>query len=172
VRWHRAGFRHYWRWKSRCLGGRPQIGAELRALIRRMSIENPLWGAPRIHGVTISTHIFDRRHVMGQFRGIRPLAPVRLATKPRSGGSADTQLTNRRHAATASRFQIPRAFTVALRSGSRAASCGHSHSSAHPAAVTAWSDERRARPPRIEKQKQTSHARPIRKTARRPPYDR
>jgi transposase InsO family protein len=50
VRWHRAGFRHYWRWKSRCLGGRPQIGAELRALIRRMSIENPLWGAPRIHG--------------------------------------------------------------------------------------------------------------------------
>jgi hypothetical protein len=81
VRWHRAGFRHYWRWKSRCLGGRPQIGAELRALIRRMSIENPLWGAPRIHGVTISTHIFDRRHVMGQFRGIRPLAPVRLATK-------------------------------------------------------------------------------------------
>src|SRR6266581_959564 len=50
VRWHRAGFRHYWRWKSRRLGGRPQIGAELRALIRRMSIENPLWGAPRIHG--------------------------------------------------------------------------------------------------------------------------
>jgi hypothetical protein len=32
------------------LGGRPQIGAELRALILRMSIENPLWGAPRIHG--------------------------------------------------------------------------------------------------------------------------
>jgi len=50
VRWHRAGFRHYWRWKSRCSGGRPQISTELRALIRRMSIENPLWGAPRIHG--------------------------------------------------------------------------------------------------------------------------
>jgi Family of unknown function (DUF5939) len=43
----KAGFRHYWRWKSRRLGGRP---LELRALIRRMSIENPLWGAPRIHG--------------------------------------------------------------------------------------------------------------------------
>ena len=50
VRWHRAGFRSYWRWKSRSLGGRPQIEADLRALIRRMSIENPLWGAPRIHG--------------------------------------------------------------------------------------------------------------------------
>jgi len=50
VRWHRAGFRSYWRWKSRSLGGRPQIDADLRALIRRMSIENPLWGAPRIHG--------------------------------------------------------------------------------------------------------------------------
>jgi len=50
VRWHRAGFRRYWCWKSRPFGGRPQISAELRALIRRMRIENPLWGAPRIHG--------------------------------------------------------------------------------------------------------------------------
>jgi transposase InsO family protein len=50
VRWHRAGFRCYWRWKSRPRGGRPQIDTDLRALIRRMSIENPLWGAPRIHG--------------------------------------------------------------------------------------------------------------------------
>jgi hypothetical protein len=40
VRWHRAGFRRYWRWKSRSLGGRPQIDADLRAL----------WGAPHIHG--------------------------------------------------------------------------------------------------------------------------
>src|SRR5258708_3466511 len=50
VRWHRAGFRSYWRWKSRSLGGRPQIETDLRALIRQMSIENSLWGAPRIHG--------------------------------------------------------------------------------------------------------------------------
>jgi transposase InsO family protein len=50
VRWHRAGFRRYWRCKSRTLGGRPQISADLRALIRRMSVENVLWGAPRIHG--------------------------------------------------------------------------------------------------------------------------
>src|SRR6202165_1753358 len=50
VRWHRAGFRCYWRRKSRSRGGRPQIETELRALIRQMSVENPLWGAPRIHG--------------------------------------------------------------------------------------------------------------------------
>src|SRR5215510_14493456 len=50
LRWHRAGFRYYWRWKSRPLGGRPPIDTELRILIRRMSVENPLWGAPRIHG--------------------------------------------------------------------------------------------------------------------------
>src|SRR5262249_48880707 len=40
VRWHRAGFRRYWRWRSCSFGGRPQIDTELRALIRRMSIEN------------------------------------------------------------------------------------------------------------------------------------
>jgi len=50
LRWHRAGFRFYWRWKSRARGGRPRIEADLRALIRRMSIDNPHWGAPRIHG--------------------------------------------------------------------------------------------------------------------------
>src|SRR6516165_9371949 len=50
VRRHRAGFRRYWRWKSRSLGGRPQINADLRALIQRMSVDNVLWGAPRIHG--------------------------------------------------------------------------------------------------------------------------
>ena len=50
VRWHRVGFRCYWRWKARSLGGRPQIETNLRVLIQRMSIENPLWGAPRIHG--------------------------------------------------------------------------------------------------------------------------
>ena len=50
LRWHRAGFRRYWRWKSRNSGGRPPINAELRALIRPMSLENVLWGAPRIRG--------------------------------------------------------------------------------------------------------------------------
>jgi hypothetical protein len=50
VRWHRAGFRSYWRWKSRLRGGRPKVLAEVRSLIREMSLANRLWGAPRIHG--------------------------------------------------------------------------------------------------------------------------
>ena len=50
VCWHRAGFRSYWRWKSRPRSGRPTVPAEIRRLIREMSIANPLWGAPRIHG--------------------------------------------------------------------------------------------------------------------------
>ena len=50
VRWHRMGFAAYWRWKFRPLGGRPRMSKEVRDLIRRMSFENPLWGAPKIHG--------------------------------------------------------------------------------------------------------------------------
>src|ERR1700741_2126767 len=50
VRWHRAGFRLYWRWKSRRRAGRPSLPAEIRDLIRTISRDNPLWGAPRIHG--------------------------------------------------------------------------------------------------------------------------
>ena len=50
LRWHRAGFRQFWRWKSRRRGGRPSVPADIRKLIREMSRANPLWGAPRIHG--------------------------------------------------------------------------------------------------------------------------
>src|SRR5258705_13793293 len=50
VRWHRKGFTSYWRWKSRSPGGRPRIAREVRELIRRMSFENSLWGATKIHG--------------------------------------------------------------------------------------------------------------------------
>jgi hypothetical protein len=50
IRWHRAGFRLYWRWKSRRRCGRSPVSLEIRRLIREMSVANPLWGAPRIHG--------------------------------------------------------------------------------------------------------------------------
>ncbi len=49
VKWHRAGFRRYWRWRSRPKGGRPAIDPEIRELIKRMAAAN-MWGAPRIHG--------------------------------------------------------------------------------------------------------------------------
>jgi hypothetical protein len=48
IRWHRAGFRSFWRWKSRRRAGRPSVTPEIRRLIREMSLANPLWGAPRI----------------------------------------------------------------------------------------------------------------------------
>lgn len=50
IGWHRAGFRLYWRWRSRPRGGRPKITEEIRALIRRLAAENPDWGSPKIHG--------------------------------------------------------------------------------------------------------------------------
>ena len=51
VRWHRRGFRLYWTWRSKFRrGGRPPIPQDVRDLIRRISLDNPLWGAPRLHG--------------------------------------------------------------------------------------------------------------------------
>ena len=50
VRWYRSGFRLYWRCKSRRRVGRPAVPADIRDLIRTISHDNPLWGAPRIHG--------------------------------------------------------------------------------------------------------------------------
>jgi hypothetical protein len=55
IRWHRAGFRLYWRWKSRHRCGRPTVSLEIRRLIREMSIANPLWGAPRLHGELLAS---------------------------------------------------------------------------------------------------------------------
>jgi transposase InsO family protein len=75
VRWHRAGFRRYWRWKSRSLGGRPQIDTELRALIRQMSIENPLWGAPRIHGELLKLGIDVAQSSVAKYMIQRPGPP-------------------------------------------------------------------------------------------------
>jgi hypothetical protein len=66
VRWHRAGFRRYWCWKSNSRGGRPQIEKELRALIRQMSTENQLWGAPRIHGESVPTANQARAYLVMQ----------------------------------------------------------------------------------------------------------
>jgi hypothetical protein len=72
LRWHRMGFAAYWRWKSGSPGGRPRIAKEVRDLIRRISLENPLWGATKIHGEllklgiriaqsTVSTYMVPRR---------------------------------------------------------------------------------------------------------------
>jgi transposase InsO family protein len=75
VRWHRAGFRHYWRWKSRGRIGRPRIDHELRALIRRISAENPLWGAPRIHGELLKLGFEVAQSTVAKYMVKRPAPP-------------------------------------------------------------------------------------------------
>src|SRR5215472_9546878 len=67
LRWHRRGFRAYWRWKSWRRGGRPRIDGELRTLIRRMSRENPTWGAPRIHGELLMLGIDVSESTVGRY---------------------------------------------------------------------------------------------------------
>jgi transposase InsO family protein len=67
LHWHRRGFRAYWRWKSWRRGGRPRIDGELWALIRRMSRENPTWGAPRIHGELLMLGIEVSESTVGRY---------------------------------------------------------------------------------------------------------
>jgi transposase InsO family protein len=74
LRWHRSGFKAFWRWKSRNRAGRPKIDRELRDLIRRMSGENPLWGAPRIHGELLMLGFEVAQSTVSRYmmRGRRP----------------------------------------------------------------------------------------------------
>src|ERR1700687_1147579 len=74
LKWHRAGFRSYWRWKSRRRAGRPIVPLEVRKLIREMSIANPLWGAPRIHGELLKLGIDVGQTSVAKYiiRGIKP----------------------------------------------------------------------------------------------------
>jgi transposase InsO family protein len=71
IRWHRCGFRLYWRWKSRGHAGRPPIPTDIRALVRRMCRENPLWGAPRIHGELIKLGITIAQSSVAKYMGRR-----------------------------------------------------------------------------------------------------
>src|SRR6202048_55389 len=74
IRWHRAGFRAYWRWKSRPRSGRPKTPLEIRHLIRKMSLANPLWGAPRVHGELLKLGIDVGQTTVAKYmaRGRRP----------------------------------------------------------------------------------------------------
>ena len=76
VRWHRKGFAAYWRWKARSLGGRPRIAKEVRDLIRRMSFENPLWGAPKIHGELLKLGIEVAQSTVSIYMVPRPDRPL------------------------------------------------------------------------------------------------
>jgi hypothetical protein len=76
VRWHRQGFRAFWPWKSRRRGrGRPPLAANIKNLIRRMSRENRLWGAPRIHGELLKLGIEISQAVVSKYMVHRPRPP-------------------------------------------------------------------------------------------------
>src|ERR1700720_1601213 len=76
LQWHRKGFRLYWRWKSGSgHPGRPKTPRETRDLIRKMSIANPLWGAPRIHGELLKLGIVVSQATVGRYMPWRPAVP-------------------------------------------------------------------------------------------------
>src|SRR5208337_2626883 len=76
VHWHLQGFRRYWRWRSRVeRPGRPGVNREIRELIRQMSVANPLWGAPRIHGEMLKLGIEVSQATVGR-RPIRRHGPT------------------------------------------------------------------------------------------------
>jgi hypothetical protein len=77
IRWHRAGFRSYWRWKSRRRCGRPTVSLEIRRLIREMSTANPLWGAPRIHGELLKLGIDVGQTSVAEYMARRRGCPCR-----------------------------------------------------------------------------------------------
>jgi hypothetical protein len=76
LRWHRMGFAAYWRWKSRSPGGRPRIAKEMRDLIRRMSLENPFWGATKIHGELLKLGIEVAQSTVSIYMVPRPDRPL------------------------------------------------------------------------------------------------
>ena len=77
IRWHRGGFRSYWRWKSKQRCGRPAVTVEIRQLIRQMSGANPLWGAPRIHGELLKLGIDVGQTSVAKYMVPRRVPPSR-----------------------------------------------------------------------------------------------
>ena len=75
IRWHRRGFKAFWRWKSRSGGGRPPVPGEVRNLIREMSRVNGLWGAPRIHGELLKLGIEVAQSTVAKYMIKRPRRP-------------------------------------------------------------------------------------------------
>jgi hypothetical protein len=84
VKWHRAGFRLFWRWKSKARGGRPAVPLEIRKLIRETSITNPLWGAPRIHGELLKLGVDIGQTSVGQRGAPAGRPPCVLSDRPAS----------------------------------------------------------------------------------------
>ena len=73
VRWHRAGFRAFWRWRSRPKKpGRPRVDQEIRDLVRRLAGENPTWGAPRVHAELLKLGFVVAERTVSRYMPRRP----------------------------------------------------------------------------------------------------
>ena len=103
LRWHRAGFKVFWRWESRNRAGRPKIDRGLRDLIQRMSRDNPLWGSPQIHGEllmlgfevaqsTVSKYIVRAAILFGQCRRKQRAYHRRMVLRQCEGHRAATPI--------------------------------------------------------------------------------
>ena len=97
IAWHRRAVAWYWTRRSRPRGGRPQVGTDVRCLIREMAIANPLWGAPRIHGelLKVGFEVSERR--------ISRLMPRRRKPPAQSGAHSSRTTSARPSRSTASR---------------------------------------------------------------------
>src|SRR6266849_1643501 len=99
IRWHRAGWRLFWRWK--CRPGRPRIPVELRALIRRMARENPAWGEERI-----ANELLVKLGIQVSPRTVRKYMPKRPDGQPRGAQRWSTFLKNHAKAIVACDFFV------------------------------------------------------------------
>jgi len=99
VRWHRAGWRLFWRWK--CRPGRPRIPVELRELIRRMAYENPVWGEERI-----ANELLVKLGIRVSPRTVRKYLPKRPSGQPRGDQRWSTFLKNHAKAIVACDFFV------------------------------------------------------------------
>ena len=134
IRWHRAGWRLLWRYKSR--PGRPRIPLELRQLIRRMATDNPLWGEERI-----ANELLLKLGIRVSPRTVRKYMPKRPPGRPRGDQRWATFLRNHAKAIIACDFFVAVTVTfqllyvfVLIHHGSRR--LVHFNVTAHPTA--AW----------------------------------
>ena len=88
VRWHRQGWRLFWRWRSRTRLGRPRLSAEIRDLIARIARDNPSWGAERIRGEPLELGVAVSKQAVQRYRR---RGPARPRARPGAPSSATTR---------------------------------------------------------------------------------
>ena len=130
VRWHRGGFRLFWRWKSRRRAGRPTVPASIRSLVQQMSRENPLWGAPRIHGELLKLGIEIAQSTVGKY--------MRRRRGPPSQGWETFLRNHTPHIAAVDLFVVPTIGLEPLNVGHQAVDAAHA---GVPISIVPWTSK-------------------------------